>query len=508
MKHLKKYKSYLVWGICAVISCVLLVPLLFLFGVYQQQQRFEHDASLAQQQLGQENQHMQPPVSNDASGLNQTQVDRIVDVADNPEQMRQQIRALLDHAQRHKLKISLAGARHSMGGHTISAQGIVLNMLPYKQMHYDPDQQILTVGSGALWSDVLQYLDHYGKSIAVMQSFSNFSIGGSLSVNAHGWQTGAAPVSSSVESFSLMNAKGVILNCSRTENAELFKLVIGGYGLFGVVLDLKLKLVDNVALRFKSVNVAPNAFAHDYKQLVSDYPNVQLAYGRLRVSKQNFLEQASLNYFEKVADTPSALVAENKLLLTTEGVVFRASADTEYGKNLRWNLEAALNKLMPAKQFSRNQILNSHSDLIINHDPNTTDILHEYFVPKDNLTQFIQDIRPILLASNIDLLNITIREVNPDHDAYLNYADTSVFGLVFLFNQHKTEQQESEMKALTQKLFNAAIRNKGRFYLPYRLHIDREQMRLAYPQADEFFRLKLKYDPEERFSNKFYTHYR
>ena len=83
-----------------------------------------------------------------------------------------------------------------------------------------------------------------------------------------------------------------------------------------------------------------------------------------------------------------------------------------------------------------------------------------------------------------------------------------MFGLVFLFNQQKNPAQEQAMQRLTNQLFEVAIQNKGTFYLPYRLHISRENMRLAYPQADQFFQLKQKYDPSEIFNNQFYLHYR
>ena len=341
-----------------------------------------------------------------------------------------------------------------------------------------------------------------------MQSFSNFSIGGSMSVNGHGWQKNSPPLSSSVISFTLMNAQGEILNCSRTENPELFKLALGGYGLFGVILDVKLKVVDNAALNFHSVAVDPADFVAQYQRYVTDNPKVQFAYGRLRISNKHFLEQASLNYFEQSSEKPASLDAQRNSNTELKRIVFRGSADSEYGKRLRWDLESSLNKVIPLSVFSRNEILDEHASLIENKDPNSTDLLHEYFIPEQNLSSFIKQIKPILQASKIDLLNITLREVKPDHDAFMNYAREPVFGLVFLFNQQKNPAQEQEMQRLTNQLFEVAIQNKGTFYLPYRLHISRENMRLAYPQADHFFQLKQKYDPSEIFNNQFYLHYR
>lgn len=443
----------------------------------------------------------------DVSQLNRTKVNKIVDVADDPIAMQKQLKEMLIYAKQHHLKVSISGAKHSMGGHTIYPDGIALNMLPYNHMSLDEKSNILSIGSGATWEQALHYLDQYGKSIAVMQSFSDFSIGGSMSVNGHGWQKNAPPISSSVQSFTLMKADGEIVNCSRSENPELFKLVLGGYGLFGIILDVKLKVVENTDLKFHSIAIDPQQYAENYQKLVSENPQVQFAYGRLRISDKYFLEQATLNYFTQTDEKPMALAQQQSKNAEAKRLVFRGSVDNEYGKRLRWDLESSLNKVSPYTTFSRNEILSERASLIENKDLNSTDLLHEYFIPKQHLAQFIQDLKPILKDSKIDLLNITIREIKHDQDAFMNYAREDVFGLVFLFNQKKTAEQEHDMQALTNKILDASLKNKGTYYLPYRLHISREKMRLAYPQADEFFRLKKKNDAEEIFSNQFYLHY-
>ena len=87
------------------------------------------------------------------------------------------------------------------------------------------------------------YLDKRGKSVAIMQSNNSFTVGGSISVNCHGWQYGKPPIASSVESIRMMLADGSIVDCSRTQNKELFSLALGGYGLFGVILDVDLRVV-------------------------------------------------------------------------------------------------------------------------------------------------------------------------------------------------------------------------------------------------------------------------
>jgi FAD/FMN-containing dehydrogenase len=444
--------------------------------------------------------------TNDASQLNLTKIDTIIPVPNDKKGVEIQLKKVLKYAKENNLKISIAGAKHSMGGHTIYPNGIVLNMLPYKQMELDTANNILTIGSGALWEDALKYLDKYGKSIAIMQAFSSFSIGGSISVNGHGWQKDVPPISASVISFTLMKENGEIVNCSRQENQELFKLVIGGYGLFGIVLDVKLKVVENEALQYKYIRLSPNNYVNYYKKFISENPNVNLVFGRLRISNKHFLEEVTLNFFEKVAGTIP--VMQNKKSTEAQRLVFRGSVNSEYGKRLRWDLETGMNKVSKNEIYSRNELLNDHVSLIENKDTSSTDLLQEYFIPKRNFNQFIMDMKPILRNSRIDLLNITIRGVHQDNDSYLSYARENVFGFVLLFNQKKTDKQEAEMKKLTNQLLEVALKNEGTFYLPYRLHINKEKMRKPYPNADKFFQLKLKYDPSELFNNRFYEYYK
>ncbi len=446
--------------------------------------------------------------TDDESHLNLTKIDSLILVPDSQKEVINQLREIIKYAKDNNLKVSIAGAQHSMGGHTMTENGIIVSMLPYKEMELDTINDILTIGSGALWKDAIEFLDKHDKSISVMQAFSSFSIGGSLSVNGHGWQKNLPPISSSVISFRLMNADGEIINCSRNQNIELFKSVLGGYGLFGIILDVKLKVVNNTALEYKYVKMNTDKYLEFYEKFVSNNNDAELVFGRLRVSNKNFLEEATLNFFEKRQLKPNPLNIVYNGSIESKRIIFRGSVDSEYGKRLRWDLETSANKVSKNSIYSRNELLNDDVSLIENKDSNSTDILHEYFIPERNFHLFINDMKPILLESDIDLLNITIRRVETDNDSYMNYAKETVYGFVLLFNQKKTNKQESKMKKLTNELVEATIKNEGTFYLPYRLHIDKNRMRDVYPQSDNFFKLKLKYDSLEIFSNKFYEHYK
>jgi len=124
----------------------------------------------------------------DASKLNQTQVAEVWPVPETVGDAEKQLSMLLARAKSEGLKVSIGGAQHSMGGHTMYPGGIAINMLPLNSMWLDSSRNLLHVGAGALWRDVIPYLDAHGRSVSVMQSNNSFSVGGSISVNCHGWQ--------------------------------------------------------------------------------------------------------------------------------------------------------------------------------------------------------------------------------------------------------------------------------------------------------------------------------
>lgn len=418
-----------------------------------------------------------------------------------------QLSALVARAGREKLKISVSGAKHSMGGHTLYPGGIALDMLPFHAMSLDEGRRILTVGAGARWAEVIPFLDARGFAVDVMQSSNDFTVGGSLSVNCHGWQPHSPPICSTVESFRIVTADGAIVRCSRTENAELFSLALGGYGLFGIILDAELRVVPNVFYSSKSYKVKPADYAALYDRLAAGDPDVGLAYGRISIAPDSFLNDAFLVLLKKSpAAGPVAGTLAPVKSRELERIVFRGSVGSDYGKNLCWRIESLVGG-EAAGTHSRNQIMDEPSSWLANRDPGAVEILHEYFVPPAQLAAFVEKIRPILLRYKPDLLNITVRDVGADGDTVLRYARGEMFGLVMLFHVRIDAKSDAAMEDFTREMVDAALDCGGDYYFPYRPHASRAQFERAYPQAAQFFAAKRKYDPGEVFQNLFYVNY-
>lgn len=442
----------------------------------------------------------------DASTLESTSVLEVWPVPTERGAALEGLRALLQRAQEQGLPVSIAGSRHSMGGHTIAPGGIVVDMTPFQSMQLDESTDILHVGSGATWSDVLATLDPLGRSVGVMQSNDSFTVGGSISVNCHGWQHGLPPIASSVVAFRILMADGRLLECSRESNSELFSLALGGYGLFGILIDVDLKVVPNELYAMTTTVLQTADLGAAFLERATR-PDVGLALGRVSIRPDALFEESILKVLLRV-ESPDGLPpiepSGNRGLRRT---IFRGSVGSDYGKNLRWTLETRLGALASGGNTTRNAELSEAVDVYANHDPSGTDILHEYFIPHAALTKFLRLARPIFEASPCDLLNVTVRDVREDRDVFLRYADTDVFGLVLLFHQKRSAAAEQSMQDLTRELIDLASSLGGRYYLPYRLHATREQFERCYPMAPEFFAAKRRYDPDERFQNRFYLTY-
>jgi FAD/FMN-containing dehydrogenase len=341
-----------------------------------------------------------------------------------------------------------------------------------------------------------------------MQSNNSFSVGGSISVNCHGWQAKRPPIASTVESFRILTAGGAIVRCSRSENPELFSLALGGYGLFGVILDVELRVVPNERYRLERFVVPTEQYVSAFDRLVTQGADVGMAYGRLSVAPDGFLQEAILNVLHRMpseSGKPSRVDFPELAGLTR--AMFRGQVGSDYGKKLRWQAEKRLEGALSRGPIYRNQLLGEPVRVFENRSAASTDILHEYFLPSESFAAFVEALRSIIPKHRGDLLNVTIRSVLRDDDTFLRYAERDMLALVMLFNQPRTAVGDAKMEAMTQELIDAAMRLGGRYYLPYRLHATNEQFRAAYPQASRFFELKRRYDPRETFQNSFYSKY-
>src|SRR5260370_13396058 len=120
---------------------------------------------------------------------------------------------------------------------------------------FSPLQKTITVQAGTRWRQIQERVDSTNLSVKIMQTYANFTVGGSVSVNAHGRYIGQGPIIRSVRSLQVVLADGSLLEATPTHNADVFYGVIGGYGGLGVITEVTLDLVENVRVKRQHRNM-------------------------------------------------------------------------------------------------------------------------------------------------------------------------------------------------------------------------------------------------------------
>src|SRR6202140_3074236 len=143
-----------------------------------------------------------------------------------------------------------------MGGQQFGTDTLLVDIRKLSQvLNLDRKRGIIEVEAGIEWPELIdRYLtlqngDRQSWGIAQKQTGADrLTMSGTIAANAHGRGLKMKPFISNIESFVLVDAAGVTRTCSRTENAQLFRLVHGGYGLFGILTSLQLLLVPRTKL--------------------------------------------------------------------------------------------------------------------------------------------------------------------------------------------------------------------------------------------------------------------
>lgn len=423
------------------------------------------------------------------------------------------IRKIVLDANKKGDKISIAGMQHSQGGQTLYPNGILLDMKPYNRiLDFDEKAKTITVQSGATWNDIQQHINPYGLSLKVSQSQNIFTVGGSLSVQAHGLDIRNGGMMDSVVSLRLLNASGDIIELSASEKPELFQAVIGGYGLFGVILDVTFELVDDELYEVSTKLFDSKDYTSYFQQQVLGNPKTKMHLARISISPEGFMEEMyAINYslVDGQEQLPEHSALKEEKLIAAPKLLLGISRLNDEGKGLFWHSQKTYIRSIDGKLISRNNAMRSDSEFMEYSNAAKTEILQEYFVPVDEFADYIEDLKKLLeQEDNFNLLNVTIRYTSQNDKAVLSYAREDMFSLVLLVNQEADAEGIAETGRVVRSMIDVTLDHGGTYYLPYYGYPTQEQMVRSYPRTKEFFDLKDRYDPEQRFLNMFYEEYR
>jgi FAD/FMN-containing dehydrogenase len=436
---------------------------------------------------------------NDVTQINRIDVARIA----KPTSV-EEIQRLVREA---KSPVSIGGARHSMGGQIATENALFLDMRDFDDvLVLDVEARTIKVQTGITWRKIQETVDRHDLAVKVMQSYANFTVGGSLSVNGHGRYVGQGSLVSTVREIAVVLADGSLVRASRTENADVFRGAIGGYGAIGVIVEATLDLAPNQPMARESTRMP----LVEYKKFFD---------GKIRDSKTAIFHNADIYppaYDEVMAITWSAtdrpVTIPDRLVPIggshlVERLAYLWMSEVPYGKESRarfldpWRLRGA------PVVWRNYEASYDVSELEPVSRTRSTYVLEEYFIPVANFEAFTARMRTIFDRHRPNVINVSIRHASPDADSTMAWAREESFAFVIYYKQGVSAAAQKAVGEWTRELIDAALANGGTYYLPYQLHATREQFRRAYPRAEELFALKRRLDPAYRFRNKLWDKY-
>lgn len=447
-------------------------------------------------------------ILDDASGLNPTPVARHITLDRNADDVFiATLRRELAEATADRRPFVVHAARHSMGGQSLARNATAITL---DQDFLEPDMEnsLCLVPAGIRWSQVIARLDAIGFSPKVMQSNNDFGVASTFCVNAHGWPVPHGPFGSTVRAFRLMLPDGEIVTCSRKENADLFAMTMGGYGLTGAIIDMEIEMAPNRRLVPRYTELAGRDIGTAFIKAMKDDPAIEMAYGRLDVTIDGFFEKGLLITYAPAADQENLPRASGSGFLSKAArPIFRAQPGSDRIKSLRWWMETSVAPSLGGGEVTRNSLVNEPVITLDDRDPGRTDILHEYFVAPERFAEFVEACQEVIPSSYQELMNITLRFVDTDRESWLSYATTPRIAAVMLFSQEMSVRAEGDMARMTEALIERVLALGGAYYLPYRPHATKRQFTECYPRAGEFVARKRQLDPSLVFRNLMWDRY-
>ncbi len=450
------------------------------------------------------------------SQLNSTPVVRV----DRPDS-RAELEAILRGAARRGDVLSISGGRHSMGGQQFGTDTINIDIRSLDRvLAFDPESGRIEVEAGIQWPELISRTRQLQRDAAASWGIrqkqtgaDRLTLGGALASNIHGRGLSYPPIAADVESLVLLDAAGRALRCSRIENPELFTLVLGGYGCFGVVYSLVLrlaprKLVERV-VEIRTVDDLQAAFeqrirdgflfgdfqfktdetAADFLQTgvfacyrpVSDRGLVPE--GQARLSRTRWQKLLELGHVDKA----KAWQVYSDYYLSTQGQVYES--DTHQLSPYQDDYHRVLDRRFGARVKG-------------------TEMISEVYVPRAKLAEFMGRAAESFREHGVNVIYGTVRLIERDELTFLAWAREPWACIVFNFHVDHSEAGLTRARRQFRLLIDLALEQGGSYFLTYHRWATRRQVETCYPQIPEFLRHKLEWDPDERFQSDWYRHYR
>lgn len=422
-------------------------------------------------------------------------------------------------------QVSIIGAGMSQGTQTVPGEKayLVIHTKHLNQIQVNAAENTVTAGAGATWEEVQLELDKVGKSIIVKQASDPFSVGGTIGMNAHGWAHEFGAIARVVRSLKMIDANGELRELfapragaaweELTDDEKLFKCMFGTLGYFGVVVEATFDIVDNEELIEKMEEVDRDHFLEVYETKIKGQ-DIPLFGGRLildsldgdpmrTICMVSYHKTGNGLQNRQIAPEPSRGRRIERIILKL--VSHLSDFSVHHLISRFWKKEKTA--MGSERVLTRNEALHPPINAfnLLHHSNLHAQWLQEYFLNRNELSNFLRFLGAELRANDIRLINSTIRPTPRDDISILPYADEDRHAVVISFAQRKSPSEIKKTKQWIENVneYLVAGERKGVFYQAYMPWATREQFEKAYGKetVERLRACKAQFDSKHVFGN-------
>jgi FAD/FMN-containing dehydrogenase len=454
-----------------------------------------------------------PLLVNDVhSALNETQVARI-----HQPRCIDEIRVIIADAGRHDMPLAICGGRHAMGGQQFATDAVLLDMRHMNRvLAFDAVAGLIEVEAGIEWPELIGYLqsapapDGQRWSIRQKQTGADrLSLGGCLSANIHGRGLNMRPFIGDVEAFTLIDAYGDEQYCSRSSNRELFSLAIGGYGLFGIIASLTIRLAPRRKMRRDVTLLRLDELMPAFTERIAAgyaFGDFQFA---IDPNNSDFMNLGVFSCYVPVDDATPDAAARELSERDWRDLLHLAHTD----KTRAFECYARHYLATDGQHYWSDRLQQStyldgyHLDIDRTLGHCGSEMIGEIYVPRERLVDFMRAAASDFRQHGVELIYGTVRLIERDTESFLPWARQNYACVIFNLHTPHTADGIDATHCAFRRLIDMAIARDGSFYLTYSRAASPAQVSVCYPGFARFLDAKHRFDPRQRFQNNWYRHY-
>jgi FAD/FMN-containing dehydrogenase len=383
----------------------------------------------------------------------------------------------------------------------------------------DEDRGVVVAEAGVEWPELVEYLLRvqagHPRQWGIVQKQTGadrLTLGGSLSANVHGRGLKLSPFVQDLESFVLVDEGGHARRCSRTENVELFRLAIGGYGLFGVIQTVELRLAPRRRLqRIVELIDADGLMAAFDRRIADGFEFGDFQY-MTDETADGFMRRGVFSCYRPVGDEVSVPTTQKELSVEEWHRLFYLShADKRAVFDAYSSYYASTSGQLYWSDTHQMSLYLDDYHRVLDERLGTapgSEMITEIYVPRPALGSFLERAARFLREDGTGVIYGTIRLIERDTETVLAWAREPWACIIFNLHVAHTTEGIARARAAFTGLIELARELDGSYYLTYHRWASRQQVLACHPRLPEFLAAKRRFDPGERFQSDWYRHYR